>query len=152
MRSRRRCRTSLAVVLTALIALALGSPGSALAQNAADVEKITQCSEQDGAVFCTESLAVSQSVVTPSGQASIVQHVRFDNSFTAPGCSDRVSGSSRNHLLLDDAGQNQEFHFAVEIHSTVNCPGIPATDCTTRLHFHFANGAIQFMREETVCS
>jgi hypothetical protein len=148
--SRRRRRTSLAVVLTALVALALVGPSSALAQ-AAQVEKIAQCSEQEGgAVFCTKSMSVSQGVVTPSGKASILQHVRFDNSFTAPGCVTRDLGSSRNHLLIDDDGQNQEFHFAFQIHSTFDCLGT-STDCTTRLHFHFANGAIQFTREETFC-
>jgi hypothetical protein len=149
--SRRRRRTTLAVVLTVLIALALGGASPALAQSA-EVEKISECSEQDGAVFCTESLVVLQGVVTPSGQASIVQHIRFDNSFTAPECSSRDVGDSRVHLLIDDEGQNQEFHFAFQGRSTFTCAGLPSRDCITDLHFHFANGVIQFTREETVCT
>jgi hypothetical protein len=143
-------RRLLTVVLAVLTAVAAAAPASAGPGNGAEVVKASQCETfGDGTTFCSESHSVFQGVATPSG-GSLVQHIRFSNSFTGPGCTDTSQGFSRNHLLSKD-GTDKEFHFAFQNHSTFDCAGV-TVECITTLSYHFANSVIQFTREETVCT
>lgn len=150
MRIRQCHRLTLATVITAITALTAAAPAPGDPGGAEVVHAPRQCTPSGDGIFCTESHSVFQFVTNPAGNINIVQHVRFDNSFTSPQCSFSDQGSSRNHLLIND-GQDQEFHFAFQIHSRFDCNGV-TTDCVTTLHFHRANGQTQFTREETVCS
>ena len=148
MRSSRMRRATAAAVLT-VAALAVASPASA-DPGGAEVVKVHECQVFGDATFCTDSHSVLSFTETPSGNISLKQHIRFDNSFTSPGCNSRDQGESRNHLLIKDA-TDHEFHFAFKIHSTFDCAGT-TSDCVTSLHFHRVNGQIQFDRQETVCT
>jgi hypothetical protein len=150
-RSRAPDRKMLTVVLAILAAVAAATPASGESSNRAEVVHASQCETfDDGTTFCSESHSVLQGLTNPSGNGNIVQHIRFDNSFTGPGCTDTSQGFSRNHLLSKE-GTTEEFHFAFKNHSTFDCAGV-TRDCVTTLSFHFANDVIQFTREETVCT
>jgi hypothetical protein len=150
-RSRPPHGNMLTVVLAVLAAFAAAAPASGEADNGAEVIRASQCeSFEDGTTFCSESHSVFQGLVNASGNGNIVQHIRFDNSFTGPGCNDTSQGFSRNHLLSKE-GTTEEFHFAFKNHSTFDCAGV-TVDCITTLSFHFANDVIQFTRDETVCT
>jgi hypothetical protein len=144
-------RTILTIVLAVLAIIAAPAPASAEPGSGAEVVHSSQCQTfDDGTTFCSQSHSVFQGIGTPSGNGSLVQLIRFENSVTAPGCSDTSQGFSRNHLLSKD-GTDQEFHFAFTNHSTFDCDGV-TVDCITTLSFHLSNGVIQFVREETVCT
>jgi hypothetical protein len=143
-------RTILTIVLAVLAIIAAPAPASA-EPGGAEVVHINQCQFfDDGSTFCSNSRSVFQASGTPSGNTSLLQLIHFENTFTAPGCSDTSQGFSRNHLLSKD-GTDQEFHFAFANHSTFDCDGV-TIDCITTTSFHFSNGVIQFVREETVCT
>lgn len=100
--------------------------------------------------FARIRISSSLSPRLPSGNISLVQHVRSNTSFTSPDCNSQDQFASRNHLLIK-AGTDGEFHFAVRIHAIVDCPD-RMSDCVTTLHFHRFLDKIQFDRQETVCT
>lgn len=87
MRSSGMCRAT-AVAVAIVAALAFASPAAA-DPGGAEVVKAQGCEVFGDATFCTDSLSVFTFTESPSGNISLVQHVRFDNSFTSPDCNSR---------------------------------------------------------------
>jgi hypothetical protein len=152
MRSRRPRCLSLASAVAIAAAMALAGPVAADPGGAEVIHIKDDCQPQgDGATFCVSFHSLIQVSTQPDGDFSYVQHVKFENVFTAPGCFDSTQGATRVHNVVK-GGTNHVSHIAGKIQSTIDCVEFGLRlECLTTLHFQASNGSIRYERQETVC-
>jgi hypothetical protein len=102
--------------------------------------------------FCIEGLTVYNFAETPSGLLTITDHARLRSTYSG-GCTGEVENTYNSHALAPIGEGVFETGFRGSYHAVLDCgDGAFQTECDVELHFHEANGEVQFYRDNTVCT
>lgn len=147
----RRLIAAAAAALTATTLPTWAGSASAEPGNGATVTTRRECTPTTTGEACFDTVLVVNETVTPSGNVSYVanHHALIENkSF---GCEFVAESRTHRHFLVKD-GELQEQGSKEESSLTRNCPGQPGIVCTFTMHYHLANGTLQYDRGDFVCT
>ena len=116
------------------------------------VHDLSSCNPSPFALVCTDVRTVTNVTSTPSGNRSYVTNGVIAVSYTNPfnGCS--FSQAQPVHLhWLERGGELQSRSERSTLTNQIQC-GSFAQTCVTTLEAHYANGDVQFNRQDVVCT
>ncbi|MDQ3356332.1 MAG: hypothetical protein M3502_06400 [Actinomycetota bacterium] len=143
-------RLLLATTLTLLASLAVAGSVAATPGNGAQVFDESGCLAVDSGTICFDIRTVQKVTETPSGNFLYRGRGESSYSFTGAGrlegCSSSTSDESNYHYLVRD-GVSQVAGDRYREELSVDCLGQTGT-CTFSYQAHFANGEVQFTRQD----
>ena len=162
-------RNALTGILTLLVAFAVASPASAEPGNGAVVTESgcetfpdDDVNPIDGTI-CYDLRYVRNTTQTPSGNQSGIETGTASYEFTGSGyiagCNWSGSRKFQHHYLIKDGTLHEQDTRNSFDRAFSPCSGLidpfvdrPALTCTDKLHSHYANGQVQFIRPQFECT
>ena len=152
-------RLLLAPSLTLLASLVLAGTASAAPGDGAQVVNESDCHTFEFGTVCVKNRGVFNETLTPSGNFSVHQHgywsLEFTGSGPLEGCRSSDSDKYNFHYLVKpgdvlEEGPHEE---GSRSHHEISFECFGQTyRCAHTVHFHIANGKVQFSRFEENCT
>jgi hypothetical protein len=134
------------LALLVLAGTALAAPGGG-----ATVDDSSYCVTTPFTTICYDIHTVTNTTTTPSGNVSYVTNgaVTANHTFPFSTCTYSRTEPLHLHHLVKDGDVHSE-SWRLDVTTDYQC-GTFGQSCTTEMSYHYANGATQFGRYETVC-